>query len=145
VVRSTAFGRNRMRPLWAQWLDAPMSGSYLRIEHMYEQDRAGELRVRGVGPTLSYEVVGPTTDRQSASAVTCLCLHGNSSHRGVRPPVSRKLLEHRCVLPGFRGHGESEPTSPAAYNPQHHAEDHAARVTRPTQTTYALLAHSAGA
>ena len=122
-----------------------MSGSYLRIKHMYEQDRAGELRVRGAGPTLSYEVVGPTTDRQSASAVTCLCLHGNSSHRGVWRPVSRKLLEHRCVLLDFRGHGESEHISPAAYNPEHHAEDLAALVPKLMQTPYAILAHSAGA
>ena len=122
-----------------------MSGSYLRIEHMYEQDRAGELRVRGAGPTLSYEIVGPTTDPQPASAVTCLCLHGNSSHRGVWRPVSRKLLEHRCVLLDFRGHGESEHISPAAYNPEHHAEDLAALVPRLMQTPYAILAHSAGA
>src|SRR5437016_12732671 len=99
-----------------------MSGSYLRIEHMYEQDRAGELRVRGAGPRLSYEIVGPTTDPQPASAVTCLCLHGNSSHRGVWRPVSRKLLQHRCVLLDFRGHGESEHTSARAYNPAPRAQ-----------------------
>src|SRR5207244_11942478 len=34
---------------------------------------------------------------------------------------------------------------PAAYNPEHHAEDLAALVPRLMQTPYAILAHSAGA
>src|SRR5437879_1980596 len=66
-----------------QSLDAPMRDTYLRIVHMFEQAQAGHLRARGAGSTLSYEIVGPTTDPSSASAVTLLCVHGNSSHRGV--------------------------------------------------------------
>jgi hypothetical protein len=84
-----------LRPLshelpWSQSLDAPAGGSYLRFVQ-YEQNRPGELRIRGAGPTLAYEIVEPTTGSQPASALTCLCLHGNSSHRGIWRLVAREL------------------------------------------------------
>jgi pimeloyl-ACP methyl ester carboxylesterase len=121
-----------------------MDRSYLRFVQ-YEQDRAGELRIRGAGPTLAYEIVGPTTGSQSASAVTCLCLHGNSSHRGIWRLVARELPEYRCVLLDFRGHGESEHAAPPAYNPEHHAEDLVEVIPKLVQGQYAILAHSASA
>jgi pimeloyl-ACP methyl ester carboxylesterase len=121
-----------------------MARSYLRFVQ-YEQDRAGELRILGAGPTLAYEIVGPTTGSQSASAVTCLCLHGNSSHRGIWRLVARELPEYRCVLLDFRGHGESEHVAPPAYNPEHHAEDLVEVVPQLVQGRYAILAHSASA
>src|SRR2546427_12311452 len=99
---------------------------------------ADQLRFRGPGPTLSYEVVGPTTGLPQADAITLLCLHGNSSHRGVWRPVALELHEFRCVLLDFRGHGDSEHVSPPAYNPEHHAADLAAAVTRPGQSPYAI-------
>src|SRR5207244_1656236 len=37
---------------------------------------ADQLRFRGPGPTLSYEVVGLTISPQPADAITLLCLHG---------------------------------------------------------------------
>ena len=77
--------------------------------------------------------------------MTLLCLHGNSSHRGVWRPVARELREFRCVLLDLRGHGDSEHVSPPAYNPEHHAADLAAVVAGLVQSTYAILAHSAGA
>ena len=106
---------------------------------------ADQLRFRGPGPTLSYEVVGPTTGLPPADAVTLLCLHGNSSHRGVWRPAARELREFRCVLLDLRGHGDSEHVSPPAYNPEHHAADLAAVVAGLVQGPYAILAHSAGA
>ena len=121
-----------------------MARSYLRFVQ-YEQERAGELRIRGAGPTLAYEIVGPTTGSQSASAVTCLCLHGNSSHRGIWRLVARELPEYRCVLLDFRGHGESEHVAPPAYNPEHHAEDLVEAIPKLVQGHYAILAHSASA
>src|SRR5207244_293209 len=81
----------------------------------------------------------------SVSGVTLLCLHGNSSHRGVWRLVARDLPEHRSVLLDFRGHGESEHVSPAAYNPEHHAEDLAEVIPKLVKAPYAILAHSAGA
>ncbi|MFQ5946849.1 MAG: alpha/beta fold hydrolase [Anaerolineae bacterium] len=105
---------------------------------------ADHLRIRGAGPTLSYEVVGPTTDLPPASRITLLCLHGNSSHRGVWRPVARQLREFRCVLLDLRGHGDSEHVSPPAYNPEHHAADLAQVVTSLMQSPYAILGHSAG-
>jgi magnesium chelatase accessory protein len=77
--------------------------------------------------------------------MTLLCLHGNSSHRGVWRPVARELREFRCVLLDLRGHGDSEHVSPPAYNPEHHAADLAAVVAGLVQSPYAILAHSAGA
>src|SRR5437867_4888726 len=94
---------------------------------------------------LSYEIVGPPADSPHASAVTLLCLHGSSSHRGVWRLVARELGEFRCVLLDFRGHGDSEHVSPAAYNPEHHATDLAQVVPGVVGKRYAILAHSAGA
>src|SRR2546422_10352405 len=106
---------------------------------------ANYLQVRGAGPTLSYEVVGPPTGLPPADAMTLLCLHGNSSHRGVWRPVARELRDFRCVLLDLRGHGDSEHVSPAAYNPEHHATDLAAVVAALVRSPFAILAHSAGA
>src|SRR5437879_1935399 len=106
---------------------------------------ADHLRFCGPRPTLSYEVVGSPTGLPSADEMTLLCLHGNSSHRGVWRPVARELREFRCVLLDLRGHGDSEHVSPPAYNPEHHAVDLAAVVAGLVQTPYAILAHSAGA
>src|SRR5438034_4671131 len=112
---------------------------------MSEPDAVEHLRVRGAGPILAYEIVGPAGDPLARSAVTLLCLHGNSSHRGVWRLVARELGEFRCVLLDFRGHGDSEHVSPAAYNPDHHADDLAEVVPRLVGNPYAILAHSAGA
>jgi 3-oxoadipate enol-lactonase len=49
------------------------------------------------------------------------------------------------VLLDFRGHGDSEHVSPAAYNPEHHAADLQQIATTLAATPYAILAHSAGA
>src|SRR2546426_12808340 len=94
---------------------------------------------------LSYEIVGPQADSPHASAVTLLCLHGNSSHRGVWRLVARELREFSCVLLDFHGHGDSEHVAPPAYNPEHHAADLAQFVASRVRSPYAILAHSAGA
>src|SRR3989475_4553431 len=105
---------------------------------------ADQLRFRGPGPTLSYEVVGPTTGLPPGDAITLLCLHGNSSHRGVWRPAARELREFRCVLLDLRGHGDSEHVSPPAYNPEHHAADLAAGGAGTVPSPHAVLAHPAG-
>ena len=112
---------------------------------MLEKDSAGHRSVRGAGPTLAYELVGPSTGHGFGSAVTLLCLHGNSSHRGVWRLVAQELSEYRCVLLDSRGHGESEHVSPPAYNPEHHAEDLSQVIPKVVQGPYAILAHSAAA
>jgi pimeloyl-ACP methyl ester carboxylesterase len=101
-------------------------------------------RVQGSGPVLSYEIVGPGADRPAAPA-TLLCLHGNSSHRGVWRSVAQELPEYRCLLLDLRGHGDSEHVTPPAYNPEHHAADIAAVIGNLVDAPYAILAHSAGA
>jgi pimeloyl-ACP methyl ester carboxylesterase len=109
-----------------------------------EQPRVQRGQILGSGPTLSYEVV-PSAPGRVSSPVTLLCLHGNSSHRGVWRLVAQELREYRSVLLDLRGHGESEHVSPPAYNPEHHATDIAAIVAGLIEGPYAILAHSAGA
>jgi len=77
--------------------------------------------------------------------VTLLCLHGNSSHRGVWRLVVRQLTEFRSVLLDFRGHGDSDHVSPPAYNPEDHACDLEHVIPSVVHNPYAILAHSAGA
>lgn len=115
------------------------------IELTPEQPRIDCRRILGSGPTLSYEVVS-SAPSSTSSPVTLLCLHGNSSHRGIWRLVARQLREYRSVLLDLRGHGESEHVSPPAYNPEHHAADIAAIVSAGLiKRPYAILAHSAGA
>lgn len=136
--------QSQLRIVWLL-LDAPMPDTYLRFVHIFEDAAARQPRVRGAGPTLSYETIGPTTNPSSTSTPSLLCLHGNSSHRGVWRPVVRELPEYRCVLLDFRGHGESEHVSPPAYNPEHHAQDLAEVISELMPPLYAILAHSASA
>lgn len=105
---------------------------------------ADQLRILGAGPTLSYEVVESLAGT-TREEVTLLCLHGNSSHRGIWRLVAQELREYRSVLLDLRGHGDSDHVSPPAYNPEHHADDIAAVVARLIDPPYAILAHSAGA
>lgn len=105
---------------------------------------ASRGRVIAAGPTLAFEVM--PADVGSSSPLTLLCLHGNSSHRGVWRPVAEQLREYRRVLLDLRGFGDSDHVSPPAYNPEHHAADIAAVVSGGLVTSpYAILAHSAGA
>jgi pimeloyl-ACP methyl ester carboxylesterase len=101
--------------------------------------------IGGDGPRLAYEVVESRRDADVASASVLLCLHGNSSHRGIWRLVARRLRDWRCVLLDLRGHGDSEHVTPPAYNPEHHAADLARIVNTLGLGPYAMLAHSAGA
>lgn len=103
-----------------------------------------QLRVAGAGPTLSCEVVA-ADEPATRPPLTLLCLHGNSSHRGIWRLVARELREYRSVLLDHRGHGDSDHVLPPAYNPEHHAADLASVVPKIVDPPYAILAHSAGA
>lgn len=94
---------------------------------------------------LAYEVLGASGGCRPDSAPTLLCLHGNSSHRGIWRPVAAELRDFRRILLDLRGHGDSEPVDPPAYNPPDHAADVARVVAALGLETYAILAHSAGA
>ena len=93
---------------------------------------------------LSYEIVEPAANPSQQSPVTLLCLHGNSSHRGVWRLVARQLTEFRCILLDLRGHGDSDHVAPPAYDPEDHARDLEHVVPSVVETPYAILAHSAG-
>src|SRR6266851_5980119 len=124
-----------------------MRRSDLTILYPVSGEEPGALpqRVSGAGPMLAYEVVGPTAGLPATSAITLLCLHGNSSHRGVWRLVARELHEFRCILLDLRGHGDSEHVVPPAYNPEHHAADIAQLIAQLALGPYAVLGHSAGA
>jgi pimeloyl-ACP methyl ester carboxylesterase len=101
-------------------------------------------RIAAAGPTLAYEVV--SSGELAPTSPTLLCLHGNSSHRGVWRPVAERLRGYRNVLVDLRGFGDSDHVSPPAYNPEHHAADIAALISAGlVNSPYAILAHSAGA
>jgi pimeloyl-ACP methyl ester carboxylesterase len=101
-------------------------------------------RITAAGPALAYEVV--SSGELAPTSPTLLCLHGNSSHRGVWRPAAERLRGHRSVLVDLRGFGDSDHVSPPAYNPEHHAADIAALISAGlVSPPYAILAHSAGA
>jgi len=104
-------------------LDGLLPAAYVRLVETSGRTSVARFRIHAAGPTLSYEIVGPTSVPTPTDAVTLLCLHGNSSHGGVWRLVAQQLSDYRCVLLDFRGHGESDHVSPPAYNPEHHAED----------------------
>jgi pimeloyl-ACP methyl ester carboxylesterase len=112
---------------------------------MSEQSLSAHVRIPGAGPTLSYEIVERTIEPSPANLLTLLCLHGNSSHRGVWRPVVRELRQFRSVLLDFRGHGDSDHVLPPAYNPEDHAADLERVIPDVVKSPYAILAHSAGA
>lgn len=114
---------------------------------MLEAGRAREPRpqyVRGAGLLLAYEVLEPSAGAPARAPAALLCLHGNSSHRGIWRPVAEGLADYRGILLDLRGHGDSEWAVPPAYNPEHHAGDLEGVVPQLQLDRYALLAHSAG-
>lgn len=108
---------------------------------------AGLLYVQGAGPKLAYEILRPPGASASNAPLTLLCLHGNSSHRGIWRPVARGLADagFPCLLADLRGHGDSEHVDPPAYDPPDHAADIARVVTALGLRRYAILGHSNGA
>jgi len=108
---------------------------------------AGLLHVQGAGPKLAYEIVRPPGASASNAPLTLLCLHGNSSHRGIWRPVAYGLAD--AGFPGLlldlRGHGDSDHVVPPAYDPPDHAADIVQVVIELGLTRYAILGHSNGA
>lgn len=99
--------------------------------------------IDGSGPRLACEVQGGGPD-----ALTLICAHGNTSHRGMWRPVARALVDQldvRAVVVDLRGHGDSEHVDPPAYNPGDHARDLARVVRHLAPSRYVVLGHSAGA
>lgn len=98
--------------------------------------------VEGGGPRIACELLG------TPGSPTLMFAHGNSSHRGIWRPVARRLVDALgvcAVLVDMRGHGDSEPVQPPAYNPRDHARDLARVVRHFAPSRYAVLGHSAGA
>ena|GEM_PF-2541023 len=89
-------------------------------------------------PKLAYDIragVGPVL----------LCVHGNSSHRGLWHPLLDHLSDYAAVRLDLRGHGESEWTRPPAYATADYADDIKAAVETLGGREFVLIGHSNGA
>jgi pimeloyl-ACP methyl ester carboxylesterase len=73
-----------------------------------------------------------------------LCVHGNSSHRGLWGPVLGHLPEYAALRLDLRGHGESEWARPPAYSTADYADDIRAAAEALGGKEFALISHSNG-
>ena len=101
--------------------------------------------VEGDGPRLAYELREPRNSPSAPGLPTLLCIHGNTSHRGVWYPAAGQLADYRIVLLDLRGHGDSDHVEPLAYNAKDHSADLARTVRKLELSRYVLVGHSNGA
>jgi len=73
-----------------------------------------------------------------------LCIHGNSSHRGVWGPLLDHLPDHAALRLDLRGHGESEWAQPPAYSTADYASDIKAAAEILDGRKFVLISHSNG-
>lgn len=98
--------------------------------------------VEGGRARLAYE-------ERAGAPPALLCVHGNSSHRGIWRPLLAELAGWAAVAMDLRGHGDSGWVDPPDYGTETYAADiglvAAALGLGGEGRPYALLAHSAGA
>jgi pimeloyl-ACP methyl ester carboxylesterase len=73
-----------------------------------------------------------------------LCIHGNSSHRGLWGPLLDHLPEYAALRLDLRGHGESEWSRPPAYSTADYADDIRAAAETLGGRQFVLISHSNG-
>lgn len=73
-----------------------------------------------------------------------LCVHGNSSHRGLWRQMLDHLPQYEALRLDLRGHGESEWASPPAYSTADYADDIRAAAETLGGREFALVSHSNG-
>lgn len=98
------------------------------IETLFLESRA---------PKLAYDIragVGPVL----------LCVHGNSSHRGLWRPLLDRLPDYAALRLDLRGHGESEWARPPAYSTADYADDIRAAAETLDGREFVLISHSNG-
>jgi pimeloyl-ACP methyl ester carboxylesterase len=93
--------------------------------------------IAGTPAKLAYE-------ERPGARPTLLCVHGNSSHRGLWRLLLAELAEFHAIAYDTRGHGDSDWIEPPRYNTPDYAADIARVVTALNLRDYVLLAHSAG-
>jgi pimeloyl-ACP methyl ester carboxylesterase len=88
-------------------------------------------------PKLAYDI-------RPGGKLALLCVHGNSSHRGLWGPLLDHLPEYAALRLDLRGHGESEWARPPAYSTADYATDIKAAAEILNGREFALVSHSNG-
>lgn len=88
-------------------------------------------------PKLAYDI-------RAGGEPALLCVHGNSSHRGLWGPLLDHLPDYAALRLDLRGHGESEWARPPAYSTADYAGDIRAAAEILNGRGFALLSHSNG-
>ncbi len=83
-------------------------------------------------------------DIRTGAKPALLCIHGNSSHRGLWSPLLRRLPDYAALRLDLRGHGESEWTRPPAYSTADYADDIKAVAETLDGQEFVLISHSNG-
>jgi esterase len=83
-------------------------------------------------------------DLRAGMGPALLCVHGNSSHRGLWGPILGHLPEYAALRLDLRGHGESEWARPPAYSTADYADDIRAAAEALGGKEFALISHSNG-
>src|SRR5262245_47944246 len=83
-------------------------------------------------------------DVRAGSEPILLCVHGNSSHRGLWRQLLDHLPDYAALRLDLRGHGESEWARPSAYSTADYADDIKAAAETLGGREFALISHSNG-
>src|SRR5688572_16203965 len=73
-----------------------------------------------------------------------LCVHGNSSHRGLWRRLLDHLPDYAALRLDLRGHGESEWACPPAYSTADYADDIRVAAESLGGREFAIVSHSNG-
>jgi pimeloyl-ACP methyl ester carboxylesterase len=88
-------------------------------------------------PKLAYDI-------RAGGGPVLLCVHGNSSHRGLWDPLLRRLPDYAALRLDLRGHGQSQWARPPAYSTADYADDIRAAAEILEGREFALISHSNG-
>jgi pimeloyl-ACP methyl ester carboxylesterase len=88
-------------------------------------------------PTLAF-------DARTGIEPVLLCIHGNSSHRGLWGPLLDHFPDYAALRLDLRGHGESEWARPPAYSTSDYADDIRATTNILGGREFVLVSHSNG-
>jgi esterase len=83
-------------------------------------------------------------DVRAGGEPALLCVHGNSSHRGLWRQLLDHLPDYEALRLDLRGHGESEWARPPAYSTADYADDIRAAAETQGGREFALISHSNG-
>jgi esterase len=100
-------------------------------------DSVETLFLESRAPKLAYDI-------RAGVEPALLCVHGNSSHRGMWRLTLDHLADYAALRLDLRGHGESEWARPPAYSTADYADDIRAAAETLDGRDFALVSHSNG-